>query len=325
MTSLEALERVLYFQAQLRDGVPTTANALAAHWGVSRSTVCRHIQYMERQLKMPIAWDPARHTYFFTAPCDTIPWVVLDSRDALTLALVGRVCEVFYGSSFAGRLDVILKRLAPMLGGAMSSALEALDQVIVPPQPDAFDEFEHFFPLFDAIRERREVRLLYTPSEQDDPAERVVQPLALARRRSDNRWLLVAYDPRLAELRKFLLIRLQEFTATEQTFAPPAGVNVQEYIRKSLDAFAGDEEHEVRVALDRRAAFYACEQPWHPSQRLKDLPDGRVELTIRVNDLPGARNLVLRWGAHVEVLSPPALRDEVRTELQAALTKYSGR
>jgi predicted DNA-binding transcriptional regulator YafY len=51
--------------------------------------------------------------------------------------------------------------------------------------------------------------------------------------------------------------------------------------------------------------------------------DGGVEPTLRLNHLADAKNAVLRWGAHAEVLSPPELRAEVRAELNAALAEYS--
>lgn len=318
------LARVIEVHTWINEGRRVTSGMLVAEWGVARSTVMRHLACMSERLKMPLAWDAAKNSYIFTRPCPTLPFVVLERRDALVLALAGRVCEVFHGSFFAQRLDAILKKLAPMLGTAVSTSVAALDRVFVPPQPDAFDEFEHFFPLFDAIEQRRAVRLHYTKRESDETEERLVHPLALARRRTDNRWLLVAYDPTRTALRRFLLMRIQEIAAADATFEPPAGIDVRDYLRKSLDHSAEEAaEHDVRVALDARSAFYAREQPWHPSQRLKTLPDGRVELTIRVNDLPGAMNLVLHWGRHVEVLAPAQLRDDVRQELQAAAAQYA--
>jgi proteasome accessory factor B len=95
-------------------------------------------------------------------------------------------------------------------------------------------------------------------------------------------------------------------------------------VEKALGRFSGDTAYDVRFALDREAAFYAREEPWHASQQLVERPDGRVELTMRVNGLVDARNLAIRWGEHVEVLSPPELREDVRQTLKAALQSYGG-
>src|SRR5688572_11479295 len=96
------------------------------------------------------------------------------------------------------------------------------------------------------------------------------------------------------------------------SFVPPTEFDAHAYLRGALGRFVGEKEHEVRVALDEHAAFYARENPWHASQVLTERSDGRVELTMRVDGLVDARNAVLRWGEHAEVVAPAELRKEVR-------------
>jgi hypothetical protein len=64
--------------------------------------------------------------------------------------------------------------------------------------------------------------------------------------------------------------------------------------------YTSNEDIEVRIALSPRAAVYARERPWRRSQKLTEQPDGRTELTLRLNHLGDARNRVLRWGAQAE-------------------------
>jgi proteasome accessory factor B len=106
-------------------------------------------------------------------------------------------------------------------------------------------------------------------------------------------------------------------------FEPPRNFDSKEYIRGCLGRFGGEAEHEVRIALDAHAAFYAREKPWHASQQIVERPDGRVELTLRVNHLADVKSAVLRWGRHAEVLAPAELRDEVLAEYQAVASQYA--
>jgi predicted DNA-binding transcriptional regulator YafY len=48
-------------------------------------------------------------------------------------------------------------------------------------------------------------------------------------------------------------------------------------------------------------------------------------MTLRLGDLPGTKNRVLRWGRHAEVLAPTALREEIRAEHAAAAAMYAAR
>jgi len=315
------LERVFYVQARLSEGLSTTAKDFMAKWGVSRSTVKRDLQFMRDRLHMPIEWDNTRKTFHFSRPCDTLPALILGPREALTLALAGRMCDAFYGTSFGAHLDGILRKLAPLLGSGVAFAADSLAHVHAPPVDGALDDFEHFLPLLEAIDRRQEVRLHYTKPESDTPEERVVHPLKLVHRR-DQRWTVVAHDTDRRELRSFVLGRIESVDTTGRSYTPPAGVDIDAYVRKSMGAFASTKEHEIRLALDTHAAFYARERPWHGSQRLTDRADGRVEMTLRVNHVADVKNAVLRWGEHVEVLAPADLRAEVHATLLSAAARY---
>lgn len=128
-------------------------------------------------------------------------------------------------------------------------------------------------------------------------------------------------------VRHFVLTRMRGIKVGAATFTPPRDFDVGKHLHGSLGSFAGDQEHEVRVILDAAAAFYAREQPWHPSQTLRELADGngRVELTIRITDLPGARSLILSHGEHVEVLAPAELRNEILAIHRTALARYEAK
>jgi predicted DNA-binding transcriptional regulator YafY len=64
-------------------------------------------------------------------------------------------------------------------------------------------------------------------------------------------------------------------------------------------------------------------KPLHPSQRVVAThPDGAVELDFRLIPNPELRTLLLGFGPDAEVLSPPALREEMAAQLLEALQRY---
>jgi len=317
------LDRAIHVQARLSEGLHTNYSHFMERWGVSRSTVKRDLRYMRNRLNMPIKWDNAKKTFYFSEPFDALPAFILGPQEALTLALAGRMCDAVYGSTFGTRLDEILRKIAPLLGSAVTFAVDSLAHVHAPPPDGTVDDFEHFLPLLQAIIARRELRLRYTKPASDAPETRVVHPRKLVRR-PDQRWTLVAHDTARGELRTFVLGRIDSVNTTGRAYRPDPAIDVDAYVRKSMGAFASAEEHEVRLALDAQAAYYARERPWHGSQRLTDRADGRVEMTLRVNHLADVRNAVLRWGDHVEALAPASLRAEVIAALDAARKRYAG-
>ena len=79
----------------------------------------------------------------------------------------------------------------------------------------------------------------------------------------------------------------------------------------------------VRFRADQ--APYVREREWHSSQRIKELPKGRLELRLKLENLPEIERWILGWGVHAEVLEPADLRKVVRAALRGALRHYEGR
>lgn len=325
------MERVLVILGALQRGQPSTARTFAQKFGVSLMTIKRTLDLMRDRLGVPFEWDVVRGTYRLTRECETLPLLRIDAREALALALAGRSFEKSHGPAFGRLLGDLLRKVAPLFGGDVSLATDAIDQVISASTTVSSRGLDHFFSLFDAIGERRELRLVYTKAPLRAPAtgerpppkpeQRVVHPLHLAE--LNGGWTLIAYDLRRHAVRKFKLLRIESFTPTGGTFEPPPGFDAKHYVRASMGSFAGEEEYEVRLALDEHAAFHAREQSWHASQQLSERPDGRVEMTLRISGLEDAKHVALHWGHHVEILAPPALRAEVCAELKKSLAQYA--
>jgi len=319
---LGSMERVVEILGALQRGEPFTASTFARAFEVSRLTINRTLDMMRDRLGVPLVWDAARGSWVLTRPCATLPLLRIEPREAVALALAGRLFAQSHGPAFGAVLTNLLQKVAPLFGGDVSLAADAVDTIVTPSPADPARAREPFFPIFDAIRECAVLRFDYTKPSTIRPEARLVHPLHIAELRSG--LILLAHDPARNATRHFALARMAKVRRTGATFTPPPGFDARAHLRGCMGGFAGDEEHEVRLALDARAAFYAREQPWHASQTLTERPDGRIELTIRVSHLADAKLAALRWADHIEVLSPPALRDAVRETLRSALARHEG-
>ena len=73
-----------------------------------------------------------------------------------------------------------------------------------------------------------------------------------------------------------------------ETFKAPADFSAEEYFRGAFGAQGGTGDYRVRILFDASAAFYIRERRWHPTQEMKDLPNGGMELSLRLADLEEA-------------------------------------
>jgi predicted DNA-binding transcriptional regulator YafY len=318
-----ALGRIVALHRRLNAGEALNAESFAAELEVSSRTIKRDIDLMRDQLGVPIAWDAAHQTYYYTRHCDLLPLLRIDADEALALALAGKTFAAWGTSPLGRALSSALGKVASIVGGSVSLPAEALSGLLfTPDDPAAEAEHRHFALLLEAIHRRRELRIVYQKPRADAaPEPRLVHPLHLAF--LEHRWMLVAHDPARRGRRHFVLARIGAAELTGRQFEPPRDFDLQRYLRGSLGRFAGDTEHEVRLLLDATVAPYLRERPWHPSQQIAERADGSIEVTLRLNNLIDIERRILACGAHVEVLAPPALRTSIRTAAAALLARHA--
>jgi len=115
--------------------------------------------------------------------------------------------------------------------------------------------------------------------------------------------------------------RIRGLELTDETFTSDPAIDVKRY---EAEAFGVVWERPMTVVVRFRAdqASYVREREWHPTQRLRDLAGGRVELTLRAGGTFEIRRWVLSWGDAAEVVRPAALRREIASMLRRAATIY---
>jgi predicted DNA-binding transcriptional regulator YafY len=80
---------------------------------------------------------------------------------------------------------------------------------------------------------------------------------------------------------------------------------------------------EVRVWFSRNVAHLMLERQWHPTQQIKKLKDGSVEVRLHAGGLDEIAYWVLSWGKEAKVLSPPKLVKIMTDQLSKSLKHYS--
>jgi len=82
-------------------------------------------------------------------------------------------------------------------------------------------------------------------------------------------------------------------------------------------------EKDQLIRFTRDGARWIADEKWHPQQEATWLPDGRYELRIPYREPRELVMDIMRQGKNVEVVAPDELREQVRRELQEALSQYS--
>lgn len=173
---------------------------------------------------------------------------------------------------------------------------------------------DHLPAIHTALAEHCTLRTRYYSASRDREDVRDIDPYHLTLH--DGGLYLVAHCHLRDDLRIFAVERMRSVELSRRRFEVPRDFVAERYLAGAWGMLRGDVVT-VRVAFARELARYVRERIWHPSQKLRDLPDGRLEMTLDVADTLETRRWILGFGVQAEVLAPARLREELRAEAEA--------
>jgi predicted DNA-binding transcriptional regulator YafY len=310
--------RVLRFLAAHPEGA--SVDAVAGFVGMSRRTVYRDLRALEGEIGIPLWSEGGRWGIVEGA---FLPPLRLTLDEAVAFFFAARLT-----AQFADRYDpdtgAAFQKLAEILPPVVARHLERTIDVLASRPPDE-RLTRHLRLLARAWAERRVVELTYdaaTYSPGRPPRRSRVHPYLIEASATTRALYLMGFDESRGAVRTFKLQRVLELSTAPETFEPPDPAVVQEGLDRAWGVIADQEEVEVELRFDAEIAGLVTETTWHPTERVTREADGSVLWRARVPGTLEIRRWILGWGAQVEVLAPPELRDEVAATYRKAAARY---
>lgn len=284
------------------------------------STLKRTLRYMRERLQAPLIHDRERGGYRYDGEAAyELPGLWFTSQELAALLILEEVLERHpLGllsealTPFRAKLERLLERSDTGLPG-WRSRLRLLRMAARPVG-------SQFTVVASALARRQRLRIDYHARSDDRMAPRIVSPQRLTLYR-DN-WYLDAWCHTREDLRIFALDRIIAAEAVDQPAQDIPDLQLDQSLATSYGIFSGEPTALAVLRFSARAARWIAAETWHPQQQ--DTPHEDGSLTRR---LPYHRSEelimdLLRHGADVEILEPPALRQTVIARLRAALGVY---
>jgi proteasome accessory factor C len=136
-------------------------------------------------------------------------------------------------------------------------------------------------------------------------------------------WYRFAWSELRKGQRSFAIGSVYNFLETITYDHDIAEKTLNDHYASSYGIFAGKANKMALLRFSKDRARWVTDERWHPQQVGQYLVDGRYELRIPYRDERELVMDVLRHGADVEVVSPVALRDKIKIQLNQALKPYS--
>ena len=313
------LERMMRIHQAITSGKYPNATKLAAEIEVVTKTIHRDIDFMRERMGLPIEYDTRKFGYYYTEEVNAFPTLQITEGELVALLIAEKALQQYRGTNFEKPLISAFKKMESSLPDTISLNFADWDQSIsFRTSAEPVLNLENFDALAKATAAHRQLELSYRKPGSKQAQPRIVDPYHLAN--INGEWFLFAYDHLRKDIRTFVPSRIQSVRPTGQTFPRPEKFSVEKILRDSFGVHSAQGDYNVVIRFDTYAADYIREKRWHPSQTLRELKDGGVELRLKLSSLGEIQRWILGWGGSAVVIAPPELITSVTKAAQALLT-----
>jgi predicted DNA-binding transcriptional regulator YafY len=323
---------------RIQKGDYPSAKTLAREWEKSWATIIRDLDFIRYVWGLPLEYHRKRYGFYFTEPVGKFPMVPISERELVSVFVAQKALHQYRGTPFEAPLRSAFEKLVSSLKGEFSLAWADLDAAIsfrgIETDPRDMKVLQK---LGEAIRKRQEIQFAYyklgaaltpgtspIPNGREGPTRggevRRVRPYHLAC--VANQWYLFAHDLMRNDIRKFVPARMKQVAVLATQFERPKDFSIDKLLKGSFSVFSGTGTIPIKIWFARSRAQLIRERKWHHSQKIKELSNDEIELSLELSSFTEIVPWILSWGEHARAVAPKALRKEVLEAARRVVVGY---
>lgn len=316
-------ERLFRLANVLRDRKKLRFDEMIERLAISPATLKRDLKYLRDQLGTPVEYDTFDRTYQIAESPrrarQELPGLWFDESDLHALLLAQQLLgEVDPTGGLAPRLRAVIQRAESLVVRPGSGReLAARIRLVAPGRREV--DAAVFSTVVSALARRRRLRLEDSGRAGEGPASREVSPQRLVHLHT---WYLDGWCHAGQCLLRVALDGLQSAVALDAGATEVALTQVEQLMDGGYGACAGLANHWAILVFSQQSSPQAARELWHPMQRSRLLPDGRLELMLPYDDPSDLVMDILRKGDEVEVVGNPSLRAAVAARARSVCKLY---
>ena len=296
-----------------------TRPRLAAHLEVNPATIQRYIKLLRN---MGIEIVPRGKQGYEMVSDFFLPALNLNFEEALALVTAARFYQAAEGERAIEVLNSAIHKITSDLPKRTNKTLDQIaPQIEVPHQQvSQIDEIEsHRETLYEAIRERRKVNMLYNAFSSGKREQHRLSPYAVLFRK--HAWYVIGHTEKSDQILTFRINRIHSLFISHFPYTIPEDFSVQKYMEKSWDFRLGPET-DVVIEFAPRIAPLIREVQWHSTQKIHEHADGGLRFEATVAGWQEVGWWVMSWGEEAEVIGPRELREWIAETARKMVKVY---
>lgn len=297
---------------------------LAEESGVNRRTIHRDLNAISAAgYPLTADWSGDRKLYRFITGFKNVPPIGFSLQELLTLYFLRSHLEILQGTPFHDDLVNIFRKINSVLPPRYAAHLERLSRITLPLMHGRRD-YSKVSILIGELRKallfQNKVTLLYRAPSRNNAEHYTVNPYSFIFYKGG--LYLQGYTHNRNSLRIFAVERIIKVVTDSERFEIPSEYQPEELFRGAF-GIVSEEPLSIRLRFSRLVAHSIADRIWHPTQKIRKLRSGEVELHFTAGGRMEIISWVLSFGAHVELLEPPELRSEIAEKTRSMALIYA--
>jgi len=171
-----------------------------------------------------------------------------------------------------------------------------------------------------AVQNRFILQFTHQKHWEDFTTQREVYPIAI--KEAQQRWYLVCLEKSTQIVKTFGLDRISNLKITDTKFKPFA-FNVEKEFRNAFGVLRDEPAEKVILQFSKMQGEYIKTFPLHDSQRIIEQTGDAVTFEMYICLTHDFIMELMRYDAHVRILEPQSLIDNIKTRIEVVRELYS--
>ncbi len=319
--------RILEIDKLIRTGKFPNASDIARYFEISRSTVCRDIEFLRIFYNAPIEFDQLKNGYFYSDETFCLQKLDLTEGELFTISTVYPLLKQYKNTPIEKTMRTLFDKIIAMLPGNISVDTTVLgSDISFISDPLPVIDREVFTQILKALKTRKRISFLYLSGNESQETEtkqtrRSALPYHVICHRGN--WYMIAFCNKHNEIRTFSFSRISAPKIEKEYYTIPEDFDPRLFFDTSFGVWNNNRRKEkVELLFSPCLARYIKEHKWHETQVVKQNRDGTILLTFETNQVLESTSWILGFGPLVKVLNPEDLVKAIKKKAQEILDVY---
>lgn len=314
--------RLYRYKSLLSSRTAVSAEALMTALEVSRATLKRDIAKLRDQLHVPIEYNRELGGYQLAQghTDSELPGLWFSQEEILALVTIQHLLEQLEPGLLRSRLRPLRARLTQLMDKHGLTSQDVAKRIRLVHAGKRKVVAKSFELVAAATMAGKRLKIWHFNRQNGITTEREVSPQRLVHYR-DN-WYLDAWCHLRDDVRNFSIDAITKLEVMDVDAKEVSTKAIDQALGNSYGIFNGAAQAWAKLKFTPERARWVAGETWHAMQESSFEEDGSFVLSFPYADDRELIGDIMRFGADVQVLAPPALRSKVQKSFLEAAARY---